>query len=104
MARSPSSGSAGAVPEPKSPGGDSGASELPFEQALERLEQIVGRLEEGDLELEESLSVFEEGVRLVQSCSGQLDVAERRIEVLTREGADWIARPFEGGDSGDQSG
>ena len=77
---------------------------MPFEQALGRLEQIVGRLEEGDLELEESLSVFEEGVRLVQSCSGQLDVAERRIEVLTREGADWIASPFEGGGSQDESG
>ena len=70
-------------------------AELPFEEALSRLEQIVDRLEQGDLALEESLAVFEEGVRLSGRCAGELDAAERRIEVLTREGGAWLARPFD---------
>jgi len=65
-----------------------------FEEALERLEAIVDRLEEGDLELAEALAAFEEGVNLTRRCAGQLDDAERRIEVLVREGEKWIARPF----------
>jgi len=63
--------------------------------ALERLEAIVDRLEEGDLELAEALTAFEEGVNLTRRCASQLDDAERRIEVLVREGEKWLARPFE---------
>ena len=55
-----------------------------FEDALGRLETIVSTLEEGDLSLEESLQLFEEGVRLTRLCSSRLDDAQRRIEVLTR--------------------
>jgi len=66
-----------------------------FEVALERLEAIVDRLEEGDLELAEALAAFEEGVNLTRRCASQLDDAERRIEVLVREGEKWLARPFE---------
>jgi exodeoxyribonuclease VII small subunit len=65
-----------------------------FEEALQRLEAIVDRLEEGDLELEDALAAFEDGVNLTRRCAGQLDDAERRIEVLVREGEKWIARPF----------
>ena len=65
-----------------------------FEQALQRLEAIVDRLEEGDLELEAALATFEEGVKLTRRCAGQLEDAERRIEVLVREGEKWITRPF----------
>jgi len=65
-----------------------------FEEALQRLEAIVDRLEEGDLELEAALAAFEDGVNLTRRCAGQLEDAERRIEVLVREGEKWIARPF----------
>lgn len=67
---------------------------LPFEAALERLEAVVDRLEQGELELEESLAAFEEGVRLSRRCASQLEAAEQRIEVLVQEGGRWLARPF----------
>ena len=60
------------------------AKEPRFEDALGRLEAIVSSLEEGDLSLEESLQLFEEGVRLTRLCSSRLDDAQRRIELLTR--------------------
>lgn len=62
-----------------------GEKEESFEEALRRLEEIVQRLEGGDLSLEESLRVFEEGVRLARVCSQQLDLAERRIDILMRD-------------------
>ncbi len=62
--------------------------ELNFEDALARLEQIVEELESGDLGLESALSAFEEGVSLSRRCSGQLEDAERRIEILVGEGED----------------
>ncbi len=70
------------------------AGEPSFEQALARLELIVDRLEEGDVELESALADFEEGVKLTRRCAGELANAERRIEILVREGEKWIARPF----------
>jgi len=77
-------------------------SEIPFEAALERLEAVVDRLEGGDLALEESLAAFEEGVRLSKRCASQLEAAERRIEVLTREGGKWLARPLDEDDFEDE--
>jgi exodeoxyribonuclease VII small subunit len=53
-----------------------------FEAALERLEEIVETMEGGDLALEEAMALFEEGVRLGQSCSKRLDEAERKITIL----------------------
>ncbi len=70
------------------------SNEPTFEEALQRLESIVDRLEEGDLELETALADFEEGVKLTRRCAGQLEDADRRVEVLVREGEKWIARPF----------
>lgn len=58
-----------------------------FESSLEELEKIVRSLEEGDLSLEQSLKLFEDGVRLSRECQERLDQAERRIEVLL-EGED----------------
>ena len=80
--------------------GTEAAEETSFEQALERLETIVDRLEQGDLPLEESLAVFEEGVALTRRCAGELDTAERRIEELVRDGEKWLVRPFEAGADG----
>ncbi len=56
-----------------------------FEECLQALERVVERIESGDLNLEESLATFEEGVGLVQSCNRKLTEVERRIEVLTKD-------------------
>ena len=77
--------------------------ELSFEAALARLEQVVDRLEGGDLELEAALASFEEGVRLTRHCAEHLDAAERRIEVLLEEGAALVTRPFDDDTNGDPS-
>jgi exodeoxyribonuclease VII small subunit len=53
-----------------------------FETSLKELERIVRRLEEGDLPLEESLKLFETGVKLSRECQERLNQAERRIEIL----------------------
>jgi exodeoxyribonuclease VII small subunit len=53
-----------------------------FEEALTRLEGIVKDLEKGDLALESSLARYEQGIRLARFCSGKLDEAEKRIELL----------------------
>ena len=57
----------------------------PFEQSLSDLEEIVAKLEAGDLPLEESLKLFEEGIRLSRTCRERITSATRRIEVLMRE-------------------
>jgi exodeoxyribonuclease VII small subunit len=70
-------------------------SDLRFEDCLQRLEQIVGSLETGNLSLEESLKAFEEGIGLARHCAKYLDDAERRIEVLTRDESGGLeTRPF----------
>ena len=56
-----------------------------FEASLKELETIVKQLEEGDLPLEESLKLFETGVKLSRDCRERLTNAERRIEVLMKE-------------------
>jgi exodeoxyribonuclease VII small subunit len=61
-------------------------TDITFESALQRLEQVVDQLEAGNLGLEESLKVFEEGVSLARRCAKYLDEAEKRIELLTRAG------------------
>lgn len=58
---------------------------MKFEEAFERLEEIVKNLEKGDLTLEESLQVFEEGIRLYRFCAGKLDEAERKVEILLKD-------------------
>jgi exodeoxyribonuclease VII small subunit len=56
-----------------------------FESSLEALEQIVRQLEDGDLPLERSLELFEQGIRLSRECQERLSQAERRIEILLRD-------------------
>ena len=69
--------------------------EIDFEAALKQLEEIVEQLEAGDLPLERSLELFEQGVRLSRECQERLNEAERRIEVLLRGGdGSTIAVPF----------
>ena len=56
-----------------------------FEASLEALEQIVRELEDGDLSLEKSLELFEQGIRLSRECQDRLSQAERKIEILLRD-------------------
>jgi len=56
-----------------------------FESSLEELETIVRELEQGDLTLEKSLELFEQGVKLSRECQERLNQAERRIEILIRD-------------------
>lgn len=53
-----------------------------FETSLSRLEQIVKQLDQGQITLEKSLEVYEEGIRLLRRCNSLLDAAQRRIEIL----------------------
>ena len=70
--------------------------EKSFESSLEELEQIVQQLEGGDLPLERSLELFEQGVRLSRECQKRLDEAERKIEILLKgSGGAYIPTPFE---------
>lgn len=70
-------------------------TDLKFEECLTRLEQIVSELESGNLALEESLRIFEEGIGLARHCTRYLEEAERRIETLARdESGELITRPF----------
>lgn len=57
-----------------------------FEQIVTRLEAIAAKLEGGDVQLEQALTLFEEGMRLSKSGSGRLDDAEKRLEVLLADG------------------
>lgn len=59
--------------------------EKTFEESLIELEEIVGRLEDGDMPLEESLALFEKGIKLSRDCRSRLTNAERRIEILMQD-------------------
>ncbi len=59
--------------------------ELTFEQALARLEEIVRQMEEGEVALEQSLSLFEEGVSLSKHCASRLHKAEQRVVTLLQD-------------------
>jgi len=66
-----------------------------FEEALGRLEDIVKKMEAGDMTLEESLKAFEEGIKLARLCSRRLDEAERRVEVLLKQEEELVVKPFQ---------
>jgi exodeoxyribonuclease VII small subunit len=56
-----------------------------FEESLKQLEKIVDQLERGDLPLEESVRLFEDGVRLSTACKQELDAAEGKVQILMKE-------------------
>ncbi|MFQ5848390.1 MAG: exodeoxyribonuclease VII small subunit [Candidatus Methylomirabilales bacterium] len=73
--------------------------EIKFEEALAKLEAVVNRLESGELPLEESLRLFEEGVHLTQVCTHRLEEAERRITILLKtERGEVVEAPFKEGE------
>ena len=71
-------------------------AEKKFETALARLEAIVSELESGELALEQSLKLFEEGVKLARLCNARLEEAERKVEVLLKDKAgNLVKEPFQ---------
>lgn len=76
---------------------DNGASPPDFERSLAELEAIVGKLEAGDLSLDESLRQFERGVQLTRLCQSALKQAEHKVEILMRKSGatDFETAPFE---------
>ncbi|GAB6267662.1 MAG: exodeoxyribonuclease VII small subunit [Smithella sp.] len=69
-----------------------------FEDALEKLEDIVKKMEAGDIPLDESLKSFEEGIRLIRFCSAKLEETERRVEVLLGKEESLKVKNFQGED------
>ena len=61
-------------------------NEFNFEMALKRLEEIAIALENGNAQLETSLSLFEEGVGLIKECNAKLDAAEQKVKLLVNNG------------------
>lgn len=72
-------------------------TEIKFEKALERLEEIVGTLEGGEMELEKSIKMFEEGIKMARICQSHLAEAEKKIEKLVKNQKGELAtKPIEG--------
>jgi exodeoxyribonuclease VII small subunit len=75
---------------------DAGANPLPkFEECLERLEKIVQELEQGEVPLETSLTLFEEGMNLSSACRQELERAEGKVEILLKKNGKLQAEPFD---------
>ena len=67
---------------------------LRFEEAMEKLEAIVSRLESGDVPLETAIELFQEGMKLSQLCGGKLEQVERKIEMLIETEQGLQRKPF----------
>jgi exodeoxyribonuclease VII small subunit len=66
-----------------------------FEECLQRLEKIVHELEKGEVPLEKSLTLFEEGMQLSAACRKELEEAEGQVEILLKQNGRLQAEPFE---------
>ena len=71
---------------------------LDFEQSLAELQQLVERLEGGELSLEESLNAFEQGIRLTRDCQGALSQAEQKVQIQLARDGETRTEPFEADD------
>lgn len=69
--------------------------ELDLEGALEKLELLVESLEKGDLSLEESLKVFEAGIKLTRQCQETLSAAEQKVQLLVEKNGSLQSEPFD---------
>ncbi len=67
----------------------------PFEASLNKLEKLVEKMEDGDLTLEESLKIFEEGVKLTRECQQALADAEQKVKLLIEENGEITSTDFE---------
>ncbi len=68
---------------------------MKFEDKLKKLEQIVGQLEKGEADLDESLKLFEDGIKLSRECQKMLDNAEKRVSVLVESDDGMIKTQFD---------
>jgi exodeoxyribonuclease VII small subunit len=66
-----------------------------FEECIQRLEKIVQELEQAEVPLEKSLTLFDEGMQLSTSCRKELEEAEGKVEILLRQNGKLQAEPFE---------
>jgi exodeoxyribonuclease VII small subunit len=66
-----------------------------FEECLQRLEKIVEELEKGNVPLEQAIKLFEEGVKLSNSCKQELEAAEGKVEILLKQDGKLQPEPFE---------
>ena len=74
-----------------------------FEQSFKKLEEIVRKLENGNITLEESVKLFDEGIKLNRECNTKLDEAEKKIEILTKNMEGNIAtKPFDEEENGEE--
>ncbi len=76
----------------------SNSNRFDFEKSLEELEQLVERMEHGDLTLEDSLKDFERGIELTRACQKALQEAEQKVQQLVEKGDGEPLEPFERGD------
>lgn len=65
-----------------------------FEQAMERLEEVVKQLEQGEVPLDQAIRLFAEGNQLALYCREKLDWAEQQVEMLVQENGEWKKKPF----------
>lgn len=70
-------------------------SSISFEEAMDKLEQIVGELESGDVPLEKAIELFQEGMALSHLCGQKLEQVERKIETLLEENGGFAKKPFQ---------
>ncbi|MFQ6609804.1 MAG: exodeoxyribonuclease VII small subunit [Fidelibacterota bacterium] len=66
---------------------------LSFESSIERLNEIIRKLEEGNIPLDDTLKIFEEGIMLTQHCRKQLDEAEEKVKTLIRTDTGYEEKP-----------
>ena len=66
-----------------------------FEESLKRLEEIVSRLELGDVPLEETITLFQEGMELVNFCHKKLEEVKHKVEMVVRDKNSFTLQPFE---------
>ena len=75
---------------------------IDFEQSLATLENLVNRMEQGDMTLEESLQAFETGIALTRECQNRLAAAEHQVNKLIEQQGNINLAPFDDADEGDQ--
>ena len=69
--------------------------EITFEKAMERLDEIVNMLENGNYPLDKSLEFFEEGIKLVNFCNSKLDFAENKVKELVNIDGEFVEKDFD---------
>ncbi len=71
------------------------ARQIDFEKTLEKLEQVIAKLEEGELPLEESVKQFERGTALLRDCQAALSAAEQKVKILVKKSHGFETEAFE---------